>query len=152
MMKAMKQGLAAAALLAVCAAAAPEAAAYKQVCMRGQTGFGIIHKHRVGWGFGEDFATAHEEGPDYAEGMTNWTKGVYLGEKECISLGPVPTGAHFVVQLWTPPGKVFCHGWRYALGNGKPKVGIFVKNPANRWKTLMLKSWADACIPWRVEE
>ena len=150
MMKAIKKGLAAAALLAVGAAAAPESAAYKQVCMKAEYSYGFTHKYRVLWGTGDGFAAAGEEGPDYADGVTDWSEDIHLGEKKCVSLSAVPTGAHFAVQMPMPPSMRFCHGWGYAIG--KDKVGIFSKRPEDAEKTLVLDAWEGSCIPSRVEE
>ena len=151
MMKEIIKGLAAAALLAVGAAAAPEAAAYKQACMKAKVGVGFVGKYRVAWGIGEDFVAAHAEGrPYHMDGATDWSGDVHLAQEQCVSLSEVPTGAHFVVQMRAGDNRALCHDW--------DNRDVFIEEKASGREELSL--WLDVsgatphsmrCKAWKFE-
>ena len=149
--------------VAVAALAAPQAAAYEQVCMYGKAGIGYSGRFRVVWGApGEDAVWRKSglgfpyEGARFAGGFstggaTDWSEDVRLGVSRCVDLAQVPEGGRFVAQFEMNAWIVFaaphlCVGWDGARRGDK--VGVFQKSSARRGITLFMDAWGSKYDPY----
>lgn len=151
--------------------AAPQAAAYEQVCMFGKPGIGYYAKFRLVWG------VPHEDeiwrkaklrfpqsgtgnnlaaGGFHSRGATHWSPDFHLGGRKCVNLDEVPEGQNFLVQVQDYPinsAAFWCVGWEN--DRGRRQIGVLTNSAENRGKTLHMDAWgsryAPLCRPVRVE-
>lgn len=151
MKNSMKKILAAAALLALGALPAPEAAAYRQVCMKAKFGIGYAFQFRVAWGVDyRPFHAARRDGRPYnVDGVTGWSGNVHLAKTQCIPVSHIPPGTQFVVQLRSAQSRYLCRDW----GDRDVFTPKSVRERAD--KTLWLDAWGQLpnprCKAWKFE-
>lgn len=146
----IKKTLAAMALLTLGLLPAPDADAYRQVCMKAKFGIGYIFKFRVAWGMDwSHFHAATAEGrPYHIDGVTPWSGDVHLVKNRCVSMDRVPANKHFTVQMRSGTYRpLLCKDW----DNNKP----FIARNAPERKTLWLDAWGSLpsqhCKAWKFD-
>ena len=159
MMMTMKAAVFAAAF-ALLAPVAPEAAAYRQVCVHFKAGVGFAGSFRVEYGVVRYDAfwvpNAHKRfkerslnGPFWpgdlvdARGRTDWSRTVTVFRTECVQMDEVRTGEHFLVLLRSHAGGL--SNYRYCRGWGRDhKPAVFNASASRRHMTMNLHAWGAA--------
>ena len=150
----IKKCMAALALLSLSAFAAPEAAAYKRVCMKADFGIGYAFKFRVIWASHWEIHSARwERRPFNPDGFTDWSGDVHLLQTRCIPIDQIPSGSYFLVRIQAigMSNQTVCKDW----ANRDDFLGE--KVPGRENLSLWLNAWGRVmpdsirCKAWKFE-
>ena len=164
-MKMMLKAAMFAAVFALLSPVAPEAAAYRQVCMHFKFGVGYAGTFRIEYGvdpsraihtpnLNKRFQTRFfVDGPGFARGdlvpsrgVTDWAPAISVFKTKCVSMRDVRDGEHFLVLLRSNVGESSHH--RYCRSWGRSNdAAFFRKTPQRRDLTLYLDAWGAMFTP-----